>query len=152
MTEVVFANGLMDTTELELCFNNLPLRGTPLVSPESPCYIVGLIHTEGEGIGAWVDDALYLDPVLLCFTTLEEATSLAQKNKQKALFKMTGVCAEKEVVCDVSDTIEPVIDRLREFSQQYGGATAVFVGYTTEGNRTYRTYRVFAGEGEVVYL
>lgn len=145
-TEVVFGNGLLTDTALDLCFQNLPLRGTPTVSPESPCYVVGLLHTAGaEGIGAWVDgNTLYLDPV--CFTgSLEEATSLAQEHEQAAIFEMTGVCAETEIV---SDTIEPVLQAMQQYSQQYGGATAVFVGYT-EGKRT---YRVFAGEGKVVYL
>jgi hypothetical protein len=145
-TEVVFGNGLLSDTELDLCFKNLPLRGTPPVSPESPCYIVGLVNTKGaEGIGAWVDgNTLYLDPVCLVYT-LEKAAEIAQEHQQAAVFKMTGVSEEKEVV---SDTIEPVLYYLRTFSDQYGGATAVFVGYTAGKP----TYRVIAGEGEVIYL
>lgn len=144
--EVVFGNGLLSDIELNLCFKNLPLRGTPPVSPESPCFIVGISKTEGaEGIGAWVDgDILYLDPV--CFThSLHKATEVGQKHGQVAIFKMTGVWAEKEIV---SVTIEPVLHALQHFSNKYGGATAVFVGYTAGKP----TYRVVAGEGEVIYL
>lgn len=145
-TEVVFGNGLLSDTELNLCFKNLPLRGTPPVSPESPCFIVGLQNTKGaEGIGAWVDgDTLYLDPV--CFThSLNKATEVAQEHEQVAIFKMTGVWAEKEVV---ADDIAQVLYYLQQFSNKYGGATAVFVGYTAGKP----TYRVIAGEGEVIYL
>ncbi len=145
-TEVVFGNGLLSDTELDLCFQNLPLRGTPPVSPESPCYIVGLDNTKGaEGIVAWVDgNTLYLYPSTLIYT-LEKAAEVAQQHQQAAVFKMTGVWKEKEVV---SDRIEPVLYYLRTFSDQYGVATAVFVGYTAGKP----TYRIIAAEGEVIYL
>lgn len=150
-TELMVGNGNIPVNLFEDLLRRLLNRkqGVPLkrllksVSTSNPLYIVGLetVHP-AEGVGAWVDgNRLYLDPIITT-TDYNWATYMAQRNRQVAIFKMTGVAAYERVVC-TKDDFAPLYETLKRYSDKYGGATAVPV----KGG-----FLVIGGEGEVVYL
>lgn len=138
-TELLFGNGYLSEQDFIDATEGLPF----ITELETPVYIVGLTTFKGaEGVGAWVDgNRLYLDPVIFTYDP-EVAQTVAEKQQQVALFKMTGILETVEVACPKGDPA-PLYEVLKHFSDKYGGATA----FAVNGG-----FIVVGGEGEVVYL
>ncbi|MEM4676075.1 MAG: hypothetical protein QXM12_07280 [Nitrososphaerota archaeon] len=144
-TERLFANGYLTEQDFVLALETLP---TATQITRLPIYIVGITEFKGaEGVGAWVEDGiLYLDPVVF-FTDRETALGTAKKHEQAAIFKMTGILQETDVVCPKND-LEPLYEVLEQFSTIFGGATSLCIRKDDE----HYIFRVYAGSGEVVFL